>query len=197
MVWKITFTTLGDLPWMLLFLLCTCETAYRELPQCQHCWSLNFSCWEYFLTFVKCWCFLRLNFFNRFISELSHRQTVWSQWPGSGPTICSLIKLRKRPHSVLLQNGKGIISLLSLTLWRMETPIDFGKQCEDPDEMQNNAAFHQDLHCLQRQNRSSHVQRNKYINFSETTGITCDPSIYTMDLSDFLVCSFMENSIGP
>ena len=26
--------------------------------------------------------------------------------------------------------------------------------------------------------------------------ITCDPSIYTMDHPDFIVCSFMENSIG-
>ena len=34
MVWKITFTTLGDLPWMLLFLLRTCVTAYWKLRQC-------------------------------------------------------------------------------------------------------------------------------------------------------------------
>ena len=27
--------------------------------------------------------------------------------------------------------------------------------------------------------------------------ITCDPSLYTMDHSDFFVSSFMENSIGP
>ena len=26
--------------------------------------------------------------------------------------------------------------------------------------------------------------------------ITCDPSIYTMDHPDFIVCSLMENSIG-
>ena len=26
--------------------------------------------------------------------------------------------------------------------------------------------------------------------------ITCDPSIYTMDNPDFIVCNIMENSIG-
>ena len=26
--------------------------------------------------------------------------------------------------------------------------------------------------------------------------ITCNPSIYKMDHSDFIVCNFMENSIG-
>ena len=26
--------------------------------------------------------------------------------------------------------------------------------------------------------------------------ITCDPSIYTMDHPDFIVCNFMENFIG-
>ena len=41
---------------------------------------------------------------------------------------------------------------------------------EDPDEMPHNVAFHQGLHCLLRQNRSSN--RGKYTIF--------DPSIYTM-----------------
>ena len=35
----------------------------------------------------------------------------------------------------------------------------------------------------------------KYIFFFEI--IACDPSIHTIDQSDFLVCSFMENSICP
>ena len=35
MVWKITFTTLGDLPWLLLFLFRTCVTALLGLRQCQ------------------------------------------------------------------------------------------------------------------------------------------------------------------
>ena len=58
----------------------------------------------------------------------------------------------------------------------------------DPDEMPHNAAFHQGLDCLLRQNRSSEICFLKII--------TCDLSIYTMDHPDFIVCSFMENSIG-
>ena len=34
MVWKITFTTLGDLPGMLLFLLRGCVTALWDFRQC-------------------------------------------------------------------------------------------------------------------------------------------------------------------
>ena len=37
------------------------------------------------------------------------------------------------------------------------------------------------------------IERNAII-FGEI--LTCDPSIYTMDDPDFIVCSFMENSIG-
>ena len=42
-----------------------------------------------------------------------------------------------------------------LTLKGPETPIKTGTlaNSEDPDEMQHNAAFHQGLHCLLRQNR--------------------------------------------
>ena len=55
-------------------------------------------------------------------------------------------------------------------------------------------AFHQSLHCLLRQ---IDLQRKKYNNFGGGGGIiTCCPSIYTMDHPDFIVCSFMENSIG-
>ena len=46
---------------------------------------------------------------------------------------------------------------------------------EDPDEMPHRAAFHQGLHYLLRQNRSS---RNNTM-ISEI--ISCDPSMYTMD----------------
>ena len=42
--------------------------------------------------------------------------------------------------------------------------------CEDPDEMPHNAAFHQGLHCLLRQKQSSEKEN---IYFSEI--ITCDP----------------------
>ena len=61
---------------------------------------------------------------------------------------------------------------------------------EDPDEMSHNAAFHQVLHCLLRQNL--HRDRNTIIfrNFN------FDPAIYTMDHSDLIVYFFMGNSIG-
>ena len=61
----------------------------------------------------------------------------------------------------------------------------------DPDEMPHNAAFHQGLHCLLRQNRSSEKEIQY---FWEIT--TIDPSIYAMDHLDFIVCSFMENFFG-
>ena len=62
---------------------------------------------------------------------------------------------------------------------------------EDPDEMPHNVAFHQGLHSLLRQNRSSEKEIQYFIKI-----ITCDPSIYTMDHPDFTVSKFMENSIG-
>ena len=34
--------------------------------------------------------------------------------------------------------------------------------CEDPDEMLHNAALHQGLHCLLRQNRSSEKEKEYY-----------------------------------
>ena len=52
---------------------------------------------------------------------------------------------------------------------------------EDPVEMRQNVAFHQGLHCLQRQT---------------FLYITCSTSIYTMNHSGFIISSFMENSIG-
>ena len=56
-----------------------------------------------------------------------------------------------------------------------KTFLDNLKISEDPDEMPHYAAFHQGLHCLLRQNRSS---QNNTMN-SEI--ISCDPSMYTMD----------------
>ena len=52
---------------------------------------------------------------------------------------------------------------------------------EDPDD---NAAFHEGLHCLLRQNRSSEKEIHYFV---ET---------YTMGHPDFIVSSCMENSIG-
>ena len=57
----------------------------------------------------------------------------------------------------------------------------------------NNAAFHWGLHCLLRQSLSSEKEM-QYL-FLEI--IIWDPSIYSMDHPDFIVCSFMENSIPP
>ena len=61
----------------------------------------------------------------------------------------------------------------------------------DPDEMPHNAAFHQGLHCLLRQNQPSEKQIRYFWEI-----ITSDPSVYTMDHPDFIACSFMEYSIG-
>ena len=64
---------------------------------------------------------------------------------------------------------------------------------ENPDEMPHNAAFHQGLHCLLRQKQSSEKEILAHCFFEITT---CDPSIYTMDHTDYVVGSFMEISIG-
>ena len=58
---------------------------------------------------------------------------------------------------------------------------------EGPHEMLHYAAFHEDLHCLLRQNESSAIFWKN---------ITGDPSMYTMDHPDFTVYSSMEKSIG-
>ena len=63
---------------------------------------------------------------------------------------------------------------------------------EDPDEMPYNAAFHLGLHCLLGQNWFSEKEL-KYNIFLEN--INCDPSMYTMNYSKFIVCRFMEHSI--
>ena len=62
---------------------------------------------------------------------------------------------------------------------------------EDPDKMPHMVAFHQGLHSLIRQKQSSEKEIQYFLEM-----ITCDPSIYTMDHTDFIVCSFMENFIG-
>ena len=48
--------------------------------------------------------------------------------------------------------------------------------------------IHQGVSCLLRQNPSSEKEEKKII--------TCDPSICAMDHPDFIVCRFMEDSIG-
>ena len=54
---------------------------------------------------------------------------------------------------------------------------------EDPDEIPQNALFHRCLHCLLRQSRSSELDIYYILEI-----VTCDPSMYTIDKSDFL-CS--------
>ena len=56
--------------------------------------------------------------------------------------------------------------------------------------MLHNAAFHQGLHCMLRQNQSS----EKEIQYSFKI-IIFEPSICPMLHPDFIACSFMENSI--
>ena len=74
--------------------------------------------------------------------------------------------------------------------------VFFGSVCElrslcfVSSKFMHYAAFHQRLHCLPRQNRSS--EKNNI--FFEI--ITYEPSIYTIDHPDSTVSSFMENSIG-
>ena len=46
----------------------------------------------------------------------------------------------------------------------------------DPDEMPHSVAFHQGLHCLLIQNRSSEKRKHYFLEI-----IACDPSIYTKD----------------
>ena len=62
---------------------------------------------------------------------------------------------------------------------------------KDPDEILHNAAFHQGLHCLLRQKRSS----EKEILFLREI-ITCDPSIYTMNHPKFIVSNQKEEFIS-
>ena len=54
---------------------------------------------------------------------------------------------------------------------------------EDSEEMPHYAAFHEGLHCLLTETKSIVIERN--IIFLEI--ITCDPSKYTMDHSEFIV----------
>ena len=63
---------------------------------------------------------------------------------------------------------------------------------EDPGEIMHNAVFHQGLHCLLSQKRLSEkeIQSNLEI-------IACGTLNFIMDHSDFIVCNFVENGIGP
>ena len=61
---------------------------------------------------------------------------------------------------------------------------------ENPDEMPENAAFHQDLHCLLRQND---LQRNKY-NFFRSYNLW--PTQYIQWNIPTSLSNFMEKAIG-
>ena len=58
----------------------------------------------------------------------------------------------------------------------------------NPHDISQNAAFHQGLHCLLKQNQSSEKEI-QYFYFLEN--ITCDPSIYIMDHPDLTVSNLM------
>ena len=53
---------------------------------------------------------------------------------------------------------------------------------EDPDEMLHDAAFHQGLQCLLRQNQSSGKENQYFVEIK-----SCDPSICKMDHPDLTV----------
>ena len=81
--------------------------------------------------------------------------------------------------------------LVYLFLFILETPkllTGTLANCEDPDEMPHNVAFHQGLHCLLRQNQSSETEIQKFLEI-----ITYDPSIYTIDHPDFILYVYLEN----
>ena len=59
---------------------------------------------------------------------------------------------------------------------------------EDPGEMPQNAPFHRCLHCLLRQSRSSELEIYYILEI-----VICDPSIYTIDNSDFTcICNCIK-----
>ena len=62
---------------------------------------------------------------------------------------------------------------------------------EGPDEMQHNAAFHQDLHCLLRLKRSSGTEIRHNVENS-----ICDPFKYTMGSPILFVSISMGQSIS-
>ena len=57
---------------------------------------------------------------------------------------------------------------------------------EDPDEMSHHTVFHQGLYYF--------LQWKKYTIILQI--ITCDPSIYTMDLPNVTVSNVIKNYIG-
>ena len=62
---------------------------------------------------------------------------------------------------------------------------------KDPDEMPQHAAFHKGLHCLLRQKRYSEKEIQFYLQ-----NLNCNPSIFTMDHSKFIVQHQKEESIS-
>ena len=68
--------------------------------------------------------------------------------------------------------------------------MDTFADSEDANEMPQYVAFHQDLHNLLRQNRSSEKEIQYVLQIK-----TCDISIYTMDHPGLTVLNFIEKSI--
>ena len=62
---------------------------------------------------------------------------------------------------------------------------------EDPDEMLHNAALHQGLYCLVRQNWFSEKEIQFYLEI-----ITCDPLMYKMGPSKCIESNQNEESIS-
>ena len=80
--------------------------------------------------------------------------------------------------------------LIETVLLRTQTVTPKLANSEDPEEMPHYEAFHQGLHCLLRQKKSSEKEIHFHLDI-----ITCDPSIYTLDHPKFIVSNQKEESI--
>ena len=69
--------------------------------------------------------------------------------------------------------------------------VFFTADSEESGEMPQNMAFHQGLHCLLRQKRSSEKTLQYYLE-----NIKCEPSNYAMDHSKFIKSIQKEESIS-
>ena len=65
------------------------------------------------------------------------------------------------------------------------------KKSENSDEMPQNEAFHQSIHCLLLRTQKLFIERNIYLGM-----ITFDPLMFTMDLPKFVVSNQKEKFIS-
>ena len=111
-------------------------------------------------------CSIFQSIFKNLIFQRRPKALVWSKG-------LSLMSISSKPRCIILNSH-------NFDAWK---PLN-----EYPYEIPYDTAFHQGLHCLLRQ---IDLQRKKYNIFLEKKPFA--PSIYN---ADFILCSFMENSIG-